>query len=126
ISWTDFNANLPDAPVNSIVVDSASRGGTIYVGTDVGVFASSTGNPSWSEVGPTAGQLGFLPNLAVTSLKLFNSGGLKRLRAGTYGRGIWEWNLITTPDFQLSISNNPLTVFAGQTAGFSGTTYAVN
>jgi hypothetical protein len=128
ISWTDFTATLPDAPVNAIVVDSGSSlvNGTVYVGTDVGVFASSTGTPNWNEIGPTSGQQGFLPNVAVTSLKIFNSGGLKRLRAGTYGRGIWEWNLITTPDFQLGIVNNPLTVFPGQTAIFGGTIYALN
>src|SRR6266496_3848310 len=128
ISWTDFTATLPDAPVNAIVVDSGSSlvNGMVYVGTDVGVFASSTGAPNWSEVGPTAGQQGFLPNVAVTSLKIFNAGGLKRLRAGTYGRGIWEWNLITTPDFQLSVANSPVTVFPGQTARFAGSISALN
>jgi hypothetical protein len=128
ISWTDFTANLPDAPVNSIVIDAGSSlvNGTVYVGTDVGVFASSTGAPGWTEVGPSTGQQGLLPNVAATSLKIFNASGLKRLRAGTYGRGIWEWNLITTPDFQLNVTNNPITVFPGQTAGFGGTIYALN
>jgi len=72
ISWTDFTATLPDAPVNVIVVDSGSSllNGMVYVGTDVGVFASSTGAPNWSEVGPTAGQQGFLPNVAVTTQNL--------------------------------------------------------
>jgi hypothetical protein len=128
ISWTDVAANLPDAPANSVVLDSGSSlgNGTVYVGTDVGVFASRTGTVNWTEVGPASTQAGFLPNVAVTSLKIFNSGGLKRLRAATYGRGIWEWNLITTPDFQLSVSNNPLTAFAGQTATFNGALSAVN
>jgi photosystem II stability/assembly factor-like uncharacterized protein len=128
LSWTDFSTNLPDAPVNSIVIDAGSSlvNGIVYVGTDVGVFASSTSAPSWAEVGPSAGQQGFLPNVAVTSLKIFSASGVKRLRAGTYGRGIWEWNLITTPDFQLGVANNPLTVFPGQTAGFGGTIYALN
>jgi hypothetical protein len=128
ISWTDFTATLPDAPVNTIVVDAGSSlvNGMVYVGTDVGVFASSTGAPNWSEVGPTAGQQGFLPNVAVTSLKIFNAAGLRRLRAGTYGRGIWEWNLITTPDFQLSVANDPLTIFPGQSTTFAGTIYALN
>jgi hypothetical protein len=127
-SWIDFTANLPDAPVNAIIVDSGASlsNGTIYVGTDVGVFASSTGSANWAEVGPPAGLAGFLPNVPVTSLQIFNSGGNKRLRAATYGRGIWEWNLITTPDFEIIISNNPQTVLAGQTATFSGAVYALN
>jgi len=127
-SWTDFTANLPDAPVNAIVVDAGTSltNGTVYAGTDVGVFSTSTGGANWTEVGPSAGQQGFLPNVAVTSLKVFNAAGLKRLRAGTYGRGIWEWNLITTPDFQVSVANNPLTTFPGQRANFAGTIDAIN
>jgi hypothetical protein len=67
-----------------------------------------------------------MPNAAVTSLQYFNSGGMKRLRAATYGRGVWEWNLITTPDFQVSIGNNPQTVFAGSSATYNGTIIARN
>ena len=44
-------------------------------------------------MGPTpnaaGGSVGFLPNVAVTALALFNSGGEKLLRASTYGRGVW-------------------------------------
>jgi hypothetical protein len=128
LDWTDFTANLPDAPVNSIVIDPASSGSgsTIYLGTDVGVFASGLGAPSWTEVAPAQGQPGSLPNVAVTSLRLFKSGGIKRLRAATYGRGIWEWNLITAPDFQLNVADNPQTIFAGSTAVFHGTISARN
>lgn len=127
VSWTDFSANLPDAPVDSMIIDSgpSTNSGTIYVGTDVGVFASSTGSASWSELGPAAGP-GFLPNVAVTALQVFNSGGLKFLRAATYGRGIWQWDLITTPDFQLSIANNPQTIFVSQTSMYTGMIFARN
>lgn len=124
ISWTDFTGSLPDVPADSIVIDSVSS--TVYVGTDVGVFASSSGNPSWIEVGPPSGETGFLPNVPVTALAIFNFGGTKRLRAATYGRGIWEWNLITDPDFQVNITNTPLTAFAGQAATFNGTIAALN
>ena len=128
VTWTDFSANLPDAPVNALVVDPGGSlsNGTIYVGSDVGIFSSSTGVANWSAVDPASGQQGFLPNVAVTELKIFNAGGVKRLRAATYGRGIWEWNLVTTPDFQLSFSNNPATTFAGQNASFAGTIYQLN
>jgi hypothetical protein len=130
--WADFTGtvpnSLPDAPVNSIVINSGVSGspGTIYAGTDVGVFASSTGNASWTEVGPALGASGFLPNVAVTALQIFNFGGVKRLRAATYGRGIWEWNLIITPDFQLNAAPNPQTVFVGSSATFNDTIWARN
>ncbi len=127
-SWTDFTANLPDAPVNTIVVDPGTTPATgmVYVGTDVGVFSSSTGGANWSEVGSGSGKAGYLPNVAVTALQIFNYSGVKRLRASTYGRGIWELNLITTPDFQISVSNNSLTAFVGDSAVFTGTITALN
>ncbi len=126
-SWTDFTANLPDAPANAVVVDSATTGnpGRVYVATDVGVFWSFTANASWQEVGPPPGQAGYLPNVAVTALGIFTrSDSTKLLRASTYGRGVWEFPL--TPDFSLSISNTPITIFAGQVPPqFNGTITAL-
>jgi hypothetical protein len=87
VTWDDFNFGLPDAPVNALLADGT---GTIYAGTDVGVYASATDLPNWNEVGPApdSSKPGFLPNVAVTGLHLF--GASRRLRVSTYGRGIWE------------------------------------
>ena len=125
-SWIDFTANLPDSPANAIVVYPGLS--QVYVGTDVGVFGSATASPNWTELGPnpSAGQAGFFPNVAVTALGVFASGGKQLLRASTYGRGIWQFNLVITPDFQLAVSNTPPTIFAGQSATFNGTATAVN
>jgi hypothetical protein len=128
-TWTDFTANLPDAPANAVVVDPATTGnpGRIYVATDVGVFWSFTASPNWQEVGPApnSGQAGYLPNVAVTALGIFTrSNSTKLLRASTYGRGVWEFPL--TPDFSISISNTPMTIFAGQVPPvFDGTITAL-
>jgi hypothetical protein len=126
-SWSDFTGNLPDSPVNAVVVDAALS--QVFVATDVGVFASSTTPPaSWTELGPSPGsdQTGFLPNVAVTALGLFTSGGQQLLRASTYGRGIWEFNLVITPDFELAISNPLQTIFSGQTGTLNGTVSALS
>ncbi|MGA8342276.1 MAG: hypothetical protein WB781_10095 [Candidatus Sulfotelmatobacter sp.] len=125
-AWTDFTGNLPDSPVNAVVV--YPRMSRAYVATDVGVFASSTSAPSWTEVGPNPGpnQSGFLPNVAVTALGIFASGGQQLLRASTYGRGIWQFNLAATPDFQISVTNSPLTISVGGTATFTGLAAALN
>ena len=131
-SWSDFTGagggSLPDAPADAVVVDPGadSNSGTVYVATDVGVFSSPTSAPSWTEVGPAPGSPGFLPNVAVTALRLFNSGGQKILRASTYGRGLWEFGIATTPDFRFSVPNATQTVFATQTAVFSGKVIALN
>ena len=135
--WTDFTGNglcgtamspspLPDAPANAVLVEN----GVVYVGTDVGVFASSTICASWSEVGPAPapGQTGFLPDVAVTGLAMFNDGTNILLRASTYGRGIWQFPLSTGPDFELDLppAEQTQTAFVGAAASFSGTLDALN
>jgi len=124
--WTDFTGNLPDSPVNAVVVYPGLS--QVYVATDVGVFGSSTSAASWTELGPNAltNQPGFLPNVAITALGVFNSGGQQLLRASTYGRGMWQFNLVIAPDFQIAVSNSPLTVFLGQTATFNGAASALD
>jgi len=115
-SWTPFGNTtngLPDAPVNALLVDS----GTVYAGTDVGVFQSPTSGATWTEVGTASP----LPNVAVTAIRLFNFGGTKKLRVSTYGRGIWEFALAVAPDFTNVISDSPQTVFPTQNATFHGT-----
>jgi len=127
-SWTDWTGTgLPDAPVNALLVDS--QAGVVYAGTDVGVFVSSTTTASWTEVGPApgAGVSGFLPDAPVTALQLFNpDAGTKTLLASTYGRGIWSFALVTSPDYTNGISDSPQTVFPTQTATFNGTVTAKN
>jgi hypothetical protein len=134
-SWTDWTgfggaAPLPDSPVNAVVVDPVSQ--IVYVGTDVGVFQNSMPSAQWAEVG---GSTGSLPNVAVTGLAIFNSPCQKLLRASTYGRGVWQFNLPLpngSPDFCLTQSNPFPTVNTGSTStqgpititsvnGFTGT-----
>jgi len=128
--WTDWTGSgLPDAPVNALLVDSSVVPSQIYAGTDVGVFVSSTSTAVWTEVGPAPGPgvSGYLPNAPVSAIRMFNSGGVKKLRVSTYGRGIWEFALATgPPDYQISITNTPLTVLKNQTAMFTGRLTAVN
>lgn len=123
-SWIDFTSNLPDAPANAIVIDSAVS--TVYVGTDEGVYSSSTTTPSWTEIGPAPGSgiSGFLPNVPVTALAIFSkppvNPRMKKLRAATYGRGIWEFDLLVMPDYDINVSNSPLTVGIGKAPTITG------
>jgi hypothetical protein len=129
-SWADFSAGLPDAPANAIVVDAGPtpENGTLYVGTDVGVFSSPTLSASWSEVGAAAapGASGFIPNVPVTKLRIFNSGGQKLLRASTYGRGVWQFPLSVTSDYAIAADKLQLLAFPNQTATFNGKLYALS
>ncbi len=120
-SWTDISGNLPDVPVNDVLVDP-DNASVIYVATDIGVFVTSD-EANWVEVGPnTVGATGFLPNTTVFHIAIYENGTDKRLRAWTHGRGAWE-TLIPVPtvatDFAIDFGSNPTT--ASVNAGTSAT-----
>ncbi|MGA9352490.1 MAG: hypothetical protein WBV46_02290 [Terriglobales bacterium] len=129
-AWTNWSGSgagaLPDAPVNALLVDSTAA--VVYAGTDVGVFVSSTASASWAEVGtaPAPGATGYLPNVPVTAIQIFNYGGTKTLAVSTYGRGIWEYALAVGPNYSNVIANTPQTIYPAQTATFNGTLTALN
>lgn len=80
--WKNLSGNLPNVPVNTITYQKNSPD-RIYVGTDIGVYFSDYGSGYWERFGND------LPNLIVTELELVYTNPIK-LRAATYGRGIWE------------------------------------
>jgi hypothetical protein len=87
--WTNMNANLPWAPANSLVVDPQDAE-TVYVALDSGVYVtqqiSNCSDPlinCWNVYGTG------LPNAPATQLRI-EGGASPVLRAGTYGRGIWQ------------------------------------
>ena len=85
-NWTNISGNLPDSPADSVAVDPDNPA-IVYVGTDVGVFATSNGGTTWTEYGT-----GF-PNTEVVALDIFSSGSNHLLRAATHGRGVWSTTL---------------------------------
>ena len=88
MTWQNITYNLPNVPANCLRYDKGSDTSNydMYVGTDVGVFFKKELDTVWQYYG-----LG-LPNTAVTDLEIFYPTG--KLRAGTYGRGIWETDLV--------------------------------
>jgi photosystem II stability/assembly factor-like uncharacterized protein len=80
--WVNRSANLPEAPVFTLAVHPR-KAGYLYVGTDVGVFASADGGEHWSATneGPC--------NCAVS--ELFWMG--ETLVAATRGRGLYRIDL---------------------------------
>jgi large repetitive protein len=138
-TWAMLDGNpsttgLPDAPADAVVTPPASAivtyptlADVVYVGTDVGVF-QSTGNGTWTELGPSSGA-GSLPNVTITQLKIYNNPSDAiplRLRASTYGRGIWEIPISPSAGYTMAISNPDLFAFAGQTATYNGSITAFN
>ncbi|HYK94784.1 MAG TPA: hypothetical protein VE011_02805 [Candidatus Dormibacteraeota bacterium] len=78
--WQNITGNLPDAPVNSIVIDPANAK-TLYVGTDVGAFFTTNGGKKWFNLGSG------MPKVAVWQLDYDATHGV--LIAGTHGRGAY-------------------------------------
>ena len=78
-------AGLPDIPANALALDPTDPQNRWYVGTEVGVFRTTTGGSAWENM---TGPLG-LPNVRVDDLKVTGTGWLM---AATHGRGMWRIN----------------------------------
>ncbi len=80
-TWTNLTLNLPNLPVNCVVSQAGTPDG-VYIGTDVGVYYTDTTMTNWAYYSNG------LPNVKVDDLQIQKSS--KKLRAATYGRGLWE------------------------------------
>jgi photosystem II stability/assembly factor-like uncharacterized protein len=82
VTWTNISGNLPPAPMYSVVIAPWDPS-TLYVGTEVGVYATADGGAHWSTSndGPA--------NVVVEELFWLGN----KLVAVTYGRGMFY----TTP-----------------------------
>jgi photosystem II stability/assembly factor-like uncharacterized protein len=79
-TWEDVSGNLPDFPVNSIMLDPVIRD-TWYIGTDGGVFITRNGGSSWEIFGSG------LPKAPVLDLNLHAP--TRMLTAATFGRSMY-------------------------------------
>lgn len=84
-SWTNISGSLPNLPVNCITHDSNTSNESLYIGTDVGIFYRNNTLNDW--VSFSNG----LPNVVVRELEIQKA--TSKIRAGTYGRGLWESDL---------------------------------
>lgn len=93
-SWSNYSQGLPNVPVNCIVYETGSNDG-VYAGTDVGVYYRNAGMNAWIPFS------GGLPNVVVDELEIQYTA--RKLRAGTYGRGLWESDLYTVPTAPVAV-----------------------
>jgi photosystem II stability/assembly factor-like uncharacterized protein len=84
MNWTDISGNLPDVPVNSIVIEY-NDDSTLYIGTDAGVFYTTNLGSEWSVLGTG------LPNSPVFDINYHQP--TQKLVAGTHGRSLFEFDL---------------------------------
>jgi len=89
-TWTNVSGNLPNLPINCVIYENGTNNG-IYVGTDIGIYYKNDDLVQWQAF------MTNLPNVIVNELEIHY--GSSKIRAATYGRGLWESDLFaaTTP-----------------------------
>ena len=107
-NWIDLSPGLPNVPVNCVTAQAGTNDG-IYIGTDMGVYYRDNNNTAWFPYSNG------LPNTVITELEIHYGAG--KLRAATYGRGLWE-SAIYDPASPLPFAN----FTADSTSGCPGLT----
>ena len=109
LTWDDRSANLPDIPVNDIIITADES--LLLVATDLNLWYSPNGGFSWNILGDN------LPLTVIRDLKLHEP--TNTLYAGTFGRSIHSYDLdelvLSTEEFATTnadfiLSPNPATV----------------
>lgn len=83
-TWEDISSNLPEAPVNDLVINPTNNQ-ILFVATDVGVYATWNGGTEWEMLGEN------LPNVVVNDLDYHQP--VNKLVAATYGRSLYTYDL---------------------------------
>jgi len=100
-TWANISGSLPSIPANTIVQNQFNtEEEELYVGTDAGVYMK-IGAEDWVPF-----STGF-PNVVVDELEIYYDAvdnANSKLRAATFGRGLWESDLYTTTSEILTAS----------------------
>jgi hypothetical protein len=102
-SWTNISANLPNLPANCIVYEPGSPD-RVYVGMDIGVYFRDNSLTNWVLYN------GGLPNTPVSDMEI-SPAAPGKIRAATYGRGVWEVDVIPAlaPVTNFTVASVPCT-----------------
>jgi photosystem II stability/assembly factor-like uncharacterized protein len=98
-TWQNITYNLNNMPLRTAVIDH-SDSSYIYVGGEIGVYYKSKNATEWTLYNDN------LPNLTVMDLEIHY--GTNRLRAATWGRGLWEYSLVGRNNYP-SITHTSIT-----------------
>jgi len=92
-TWTDISGSLPNIAMNTIFFDQSSVEG-LYVGTDAGAYFKDAGMTDWVFYNANLPASVEISELEVYYDHLDRS--KSRLRASTFGRGLWETPLASS------------------------------
>jgi photosystem II stability/assembly factor-like uncharacterized protein len=85
-SWTPYSGTLPNTQVNCIVYEPGSNDG-LYLGFEAGVYYRNASLGDWQAFNTG------LPNARVSQLTVQSAA--QKVRAATFGRGVWQSDLWT-------------------------------
>ncbi len=96
-TWFDVDSNLPQVPMHCLEIDTSN--GDMYLGCDLGVYYLPAGDSVWIPFNN-----GLSKNAIVTDLRIYygNDPAERRIKAATYGRGLWESDLYSTTTTEFS------------------------
>jgi hypothetical protein len=94
-TWINITGSLPDVPTQCVMIDPVYPN-NIYVGNDLGVYASTNNGTTWGEYRTS------MPYTIVFDLAYVPVS--RKIRAVTHGSGIWERKLTSVPT---AIQNEP-------------------
>lgn len=83
-SWTEITGTLPNVPMTALEIQNNDNE-SLYVGTYIGVFYTNNTLSDWIPFNEG------LPPVRIGELEIMEQFG--KIRAGSYGRGMWESEL---------------------------------
>lgn len=109
-TWTNITGTLPNIPINCLAIENNSVEG-MYLGTDVGIYYRNNTMSDWIPYDDG------LPNVIVNDIEIHTP--TNTIRAGTYGRGLWEGDAYSqTPRAQFT---SAVSACAGGQISFTNT-----
>ena len=118
VTWTNISTGLPSIPIMCVIQNKQESSFTeLYAGTDLGVYVKQ-GAGNWAAFNTG------LPNVVVPELEIYydnNQPANSRLRAATFGRGLWDSDLYGVPSSEPSAGflANKTTAFPNDTITFT-------
>jgi photosystem II stability/assembly factor-like uncharacterized protein len=111
-NWYSLDNNLlPDLPTNTIMVDPLDTD-NIYVGNDLGIYISTDWGQSWQLFNDSLPEASMIYDLSYSPVN-------RKIRAATFGRGIYQRAMIpaTTTGLNKVAESPSYTVYPNPTSG---------
>lgn len=86
VNWINISGNLPNIVMKEVLLKQNEASEHLFVATELGVYHSSNGGIKWTKLGKG------LPNVDVRDIDIHYTAD--KLVAATFGRGIWEINIV--------------------------------